>query len=84
MTLDRDIVTLTRRIQRESGDTIPFRQARLTAAHELGGLPVHTMTAEERIPLLGSTPRRARPPRHGDAYRVVLGTATLELCDGKG
>ncbi|MFD7594396.1 hypothetical protein ACFV6D_15345 [Kitasatospora sp. NPDC059812] len=51
MTLDRDIVTLTRRIQRESGDTIPFRQARLTAARELGGLPVHTMTAEERIPL---------------------------------
>ncbi|MFJ7280592.1 hypothetical protein [Kitasatospora sp. NPDC098663] len=51
MTLDRDIVTLARRIQCESGGTIPFRQAWLTAARELGGLPVHTMTAEERIPL---------------------------------
>ncbi|GGW17891.1 hypothetical protein GCM10018980_31130 [Streptomyces capoamus] len=49
MTLDRDIATLARRIRRESGDVIPFQQARLTAARELGGLPVHTMAPKERI-----------------------------------
>ncbi|MFJ8154293.1 hypothetical protein [Streptomyces sp. NPDC094468] len=51
MTLDRDITTLARRIRRESGDVISFHQARLTAAGELGGLPVHTMTPEKRVSL---------------------------------
>ncbi|PBC84298.1 MULTISPECIES: hypothetical protein [unclassified Streptomyces] len=51
MTLDRDIVKLARRIQHESSEVIPFQQARLTAARELGGLSVHTMAPGERIPL---------------------------------
>lgn len=51
MTLTRDIVTLARRIRCESGDAIPFQRARLLAARELGGLPIHTMSAQERIAL---------------------------------
>ncbi|GCD44093.1 hypothetical protein [Streptomyces paromomycinus] len=51
MTLDRDITTLARRIRRESGNAIPYQQARLAASRELGGLPVHTMAPEERVPL---------------------------------
>ncbi|MFC0845390.1 hypothetical protein ACFH04_16970 [Streptomyces noboritoensis] len=64
MTLDRDITKLARRIQRGSGHTIPFQKARLTAARELGGVPVHTLPAEERIPLriqyTGETEEAAR------------------------
>ncbi|MBO8197736.1 hypothetical protein JW613_05385 [Streptomyces smyrnaeus] len=51
MTLARDIVNLARRIQRESGGATPFRQARLSAARELGALPVHTMAPADRMPL---------------------------------
>ncbi|PWI18326.1 hypothetical protein DI272_32415 [Streptomyces sp. Act143] len=51
MTLDRDITELARRIQGESGDTVPYQKARLAAARELGGLPVHIMSTEDRIEL---------------------------------
>ncbi|MEE1799755.1 hypothetical protein PUR57_13940 [Streptomyces sp. JV176] len=51
MTLDRDITELARRIQDESEDTVPYQKARLAAAKELGGLPVHSMSAEDRIEL---------------------------------
>lgn len=51
MTLDRDITELAHRIQVESGNTLPYQKARLAAAKELGGLPVHSMLAEDRIEL---------------------------------
>ncbi|AVZ74407.1 hypothetical protein SLUN_21815 [Streptomyces lunaelactis] len=51
MTLNKDIAKLAHRIRRESGDVIPFQQARLTASGQLGALPVHTIAPQERIPL---------------------------------
>ncbi|WP_327067889.1 hypothetical protein [Kitasatospora sp. NBC_01302] len=74
MTLNRDIAALTRRIQDESGNTIPFQQARLTAERELGGLPIHTMAPEERIPL-----RVEYTGESEDAARSAIGGATRGL-----
>ncbi|WP_066954743.1 hypothetical protein [Streptomyces lushanensis] len=51
MTLDKDITELARRMQDESGGTVPYQTARLAAAKELGGLPVHSLSAEDRIEL---------------------------------
>ncbi|NLU75500.1 hypothetical protein HCC61_23015 [Streptomyces sp. HNM0575] len=76
MTLNRDIATLARRIQRESGDVIPFQQARLVAARELGGLPVHTMDPDERIPLrfqyTGESEPAARAAISNDTHGLGL------------
>ncbi|MDV7218623.1 hypothetical protein [Streptomyces prunicolor] len=76
MTLDRDIVRLARRLRHESGDVIPFQQAQLTAARELGGLPVHTMAPEERISLrvlyTGEKEAAARSAISGSTYGLGL------------
>lgn len=76
MTFDRDITTLARRMQRESGDSISFQQARLMAARELGGLPIHTMAPEDRIPLraeyTGESKAAARFSINNDTYWLGL------------
>ncbi|MER7873203.1 hypothetical protein ABTY63_06500 [Streptomyces solisilvae] len=76
MTVDRDITTLARRIRHESGDVVPFHQARLTAARELGGLPVHTMAPAERIPLrvqyTGESNAAARSAISSDTHGLGL------------
>ncbi|QGV79385.1 hypothetical protein [Streptomyces ficellus] len=82
MTLDRDITTLARRIRHASGDAIAFRQARLTAAHELGGLPVHTMEPSERVPLrvqyTGESEAAAGSAITGDTHGLGLDHCTDE------
>lgn len=76
MTLDRDINKRTRCIQRESGDTIPFQQARLLAAHELGALPIHTMAPAERVPLrveyTGESKAAAQSGINDDTHQLGL------------
>ncbi|GAA2258930.1 hypothetical protein GCM10010232_56780 [Streptomyces amakusaensis] len=76
MTLDRDIATLARRIQRKSGRIIPFQNARLIAARDLGGLPVHTMAPKERIPLraqyTGESKAAARSAIRSDTHGLGL------------
>ncbi|MGW1196662.1 hypothetical protein ACWD4B_12580 [Streptomyces sp. NPDC002536] len=76
MSLDRDIATLARRIQRESGDITPFHRARLIAARELGGMLVHTMAPAERVPLrvqyTGESKAAARSAISSDTHGLGL------------
>ncbi|MGY1437094.1 hypothetical protein [Streptomyces reniochalinae] len=76
MTRNSDITQLARRIQRDSGGIIPLQQARLSAAWELGALPVHTMPPADRIPLrvayTGESEAAARYAIGGDIHGLGL------------